>query len=58
MKEGDHLEDSVAAGRIILKLIFNMWKGEGHGLDRTSSEQGQMTHSCECGFHKSAEFLD
>jgi hypothetical protein len=32
LKEGDHLENPVVDGRIILKLIFEKWDGE-HGLD-------------------------
>jgi hypothetical protein len=32
LREGDHLEDPVVDGRIILKFIFKKWD-EGHGLD-------------------------
>ena len=48
LREGDHLEYPGAGGRILLKLIFDKW-GEGHGLDRSRSGQGQVVGCCECG---------
>jgi hypothetical protein len=29
LREGDHLEESGVDGRIMLRLIFEMWDGEG-----------------------------
>ena len=41
--------------RIILKWILEKWfGGEGEGLDRSGSGEGQAAGSCECG----NEFLD
>jgi hypothetical protein len=49
-------------GRIILKWIFEKWD-VGHELNRSSSEQGQVASSCECGYEptgsiKCGEFLE
>jgi len=62
LREGDHLEDLVIGGRIILKWIFRKWDG-GHGLERSGSGKGQVAGSCACsnelsGSIKWGEFLD
>jgi hypothetical protein len=33
MKEGDHLEDTVKDGRIILKWILEKWDGDMDSID-------------------------
>jgi hypothetical protein len=53
LREGDHLEVPSLEGRIVLKWIFENWS-EGHGLDRSGSEQGQVAGSCECGNERSS----
>jgi hypothetical protein len=47
-KEGDPFEDPRLGVRIILKWIFETGMGV-YGLDRSGSEQGQVSGSCKCG---------
>ena len=58
----NHLENPDVDGRIILRWIFRKWDG-GHGLDRSGSEQGQVTGTCVRGNEPSGsitcgEFLE
>jgi hypothetical protein len=35
LREGDHLEEAGVVGRIILKLILEMWEGGMYWIDVT-----------------------
>jgi hypothetical protein len=47
LRETNHLDNPGVDG--ILRRIFRKWDGEGHGLDRSGSEMGQVAGFCECG---------
>ena len=62
VRERGHLEDPDVDERIILRWIYRKWGG-GHGLDRYSSQQGQVAGCCKYGNETSGsikweEFLD
>jgi hypothetical protein len=48
LRERDHLKDPGLDGRIILKWISRTWDGRAW-TELSSSQQGQMTGTCECG---------
>jgi len=54
--EGDHLEDSGADGRIILKWTSRSGMGR-HGLDCSGSGCGHVADACECGNEHSGSII-
>ena len=63
LKEGEHLEDPVFDGTIIIKRIFKKWGGGVPGFDPSSSGYEQVAGCCEFGnelpvFIKCGEFLE
>jgi hypothetical protein len=48
MRKKVHLEDQGVDGRLILKIILKKLRW-GRGMDLSSSGNGDLTGSCECG---------
>jgi hypothetical protein len=49
LRDRDHSENPGVDGRIILRWSFRKWDAGGHGLDKSSSGQGQAACSCKRG---------